>query len=141
MCPSCVFATPWTAACQARLSSTISWSLLKLISTVLVKLSPYLILCHPFLLLPSILPGIRVFSNELVLCIRWPKHWSFSFNISPSNEYSRLLLFRMTGWISPLYKGLSSVFSSTTVQKHQFFCSQLSLWSNSEICTQRLEKP
>ena len=88
-------ATPWTAASQASLSITNSWSLLKLMSIESVMPSNHLIFCHPFFLLPSIFPSIRVFSNELVLRIRWPKYWSFSFNISPSNEYSGLISFRM----------------------------------------------
>ena len=94
---SCVrlFATPWTAACQPSLSITNSRSLLKLMSTESVMPSNHLILCHSLLLLPSIIPSIRVFSNELVLHIRWPKYWSFSFSISPSNEYSGLISFRM----------------------------------------------
>ena len=87
--------TPWTAACQASLSITSSRSLLKLICTESVMLSNHLILCHPLLLLPSIFPSIRVFSNDSVLCIRWPKYWSFSFSISPSNEYSGLISFRI----------------------------------------------
>ena len=86
-----LFATPWTAAHQASLSH--SQSLLKLMSIELVRPSNHLILCHPLLLLPSILPSIRVFSNESGLCIRWPKYWSFSFRISPSNEYSGLISF------------------------------------------------
>ena len=90
-----LFATPWTAARQAFLSITNSWSLLKLMSIESVMPSNYLILCHPLLLLPSIFPSIRVFSNESVLGIRWPKDWNFSFNISPSNEYSGLNSFRM----------------------------------------------
>ena len=90
-----LFVTPWTTACQASLSITISQSLFKLMSIESVTLSNYLILCHPLLLLPSILPSIRVFSNELALCIRWPKYWSFSFSISPSNEYSGLISFRI----------------------------------------------
>ena len=89
-----LFATPWTTACQASLSITNSWSLPKLMSIKLVMPSNDLILCHP-LLLPSIFPNIRVFSNESTLCIRWPKYWSFSFNISPSNEYPGLISFRM----------------------------------------------
>ena len=90
---SCVrlFATPWTAARQASLSITNSQSLLKLMSIESVMQSNHLILCHPLLLLPSIFPSIRDFSNESALRIRWPKHWSFSFSISPSNEYSGLL--------------------------------------------------
>ena len=90
-----LFATPWTAARQATLSITNSWSLLKLMSIQLVMPSTHLILCHPLLLLPSIFPNIRVFSNESALCIRWPKYWSFSFNISPSNENPGLVSFRM----------------------------------------------
>ena len=89
-----IFATPWTAARQASLS-TISWSLHKLRSIESVMPSNHLILCHPLLLLPSIFPSIRVFSNESALCIRLPKYWSFSFSISPSNEYSGLISFRM----------------------------------------------
>ena len=99
-CPT-VFATPWTAACQASLSITNSQSWLKLMSTELVMSSNHLILCCSLLLLPSILPSIRVFSNELVLHIRWPKDWSFSFSISPSNEYSGLISFRMD-WLDLL---------------------------------------
>ena len=90
-----LFATPWTAACHASLSITKSWSLLKLMCIELVMPSNHLILCHPLLLLPSLFPSIRVFSNESVLHIRRPKYWSFSFNISPSNEYSGLISFRM----------------------------------------------
>jgi len=90
-----LFVTPWTAACQASLSITSSWSLLKLISIESVMPSNHLILCHPLLLLPSIFPSIKVFSNESALCMRWPKYWSFSFNISPSNEHSGLIFFRM----------------------------------------------
>ena len=93
--------TPWTAACQASLSITNSWSLLKLKSIELVMPSNHLILCRPLLLLPSIFPSIRVFSNELVLHIRWPKYWSFSFSISPSKEYSGLISFRID-WLDLL---------------------------------------
>ena len=88
--------------------------------------SNHLILCGPLLLPPSIFPSIRVFSNESVLRIRWPKYWSFSFSISPSNEYSGLISFRIGWWISLQSKGLSRVFSNTTVQKHRFFGTQLS---------------
>ena len=100
---SCVqlFATPWTAACQASLSVTNSWSLLKLKSIKSVMPSNHLILCHHLLLLPSIFPSIRVFSNESVFHIRWPKYWSFSFSISPSNEYSGLISLRMD-WLDLL---------------------------------------
>ena len=115
------FVTPWTAARQASLTIINSRSLPKLMSIESVMPSNNLILCHPLLLLPSIFPSIRVFSNESVLCIGWPKYWTFSFSISPSNEYSGLISFRLTGRISLLSKGLSRVFSITTVQKHQFF--------------------
>ena len=100
---SCVwlFVTPWTSARQASLSITNSWSSPKLMSTESVIPSNHLILCPPLLLLPSIFPSIRVFSNELALCIRWPKYWSFSFNISPSDEYSELISFRMD-WLDLL---------------------------------------
>ena len=95
------FVTPWTAAHQASLSITNSQSLLKLMSIESVIPSNHLILCCPLLLLPSIFPSIRVFSNESVLCMRWPKYWSFSFSISPSNEYSGLISFR-TDWFDLL---------------------------------------
>ena len=94
---SCVqlFMTPWTAACQASMSFTLSWSLLKLMSIELMMPSNHLIHCHSLLLPTSIFPSIRVFSNELAFCIRWPKYWSFSFSISPSNEFSGLISFRI----------------------------------------------
>ena len=96
-----LFAAPWTAALQASLSITNSWSLLKLMSTESVMPPNHLILCRSLLLLPSIFPSIRVFSNELVLHIRWPKYWSFSFSISLSSEYSGLISFRMD-WLDLL---------------------------------------
>ena len=133
-----LFVTPWIAAPQASLSITKSGNLLKLMSIELVMPSNHLILCHPLLLPPSIFFSIRVISNESVLCVRWPKYWSFSFNISPSNEYSGLISFRMD---LLAVKGLSRVFSNTTVQKHQLFSVQLSLWTNSHIHTWLLEKP
>ena len=108
---------------------TVSWSLLKFMSIELVMLSNHLTLCFP-LLLPSVFSSIKIFSSELALHIRWLKYWSFSFSIILSNEYSGLSCL-----ISLLSKGLSRVFSSTTVQKHQFFTSQPSLWSNSHIHT------
>ena len=118
----------------------ISQNLLKFTPIELVMLSNHLILCHPRLLLLSIFPRIRIFSNELALCIRLPKYWSFIFSISPSSEYSGLISFRntligLTGLISLQSKELSRVFSNTTVQKHQFFGSQPSLWSSSHIHT------
>ena len=118
---------PCTAACQHSMPITNSRSLLKVVSIELVMPSNHRILCHPLLLLTSIFPSIRIFSNESVLCIRWPKYCSFSFSISPSNEYPGLVSFRWTGWISLQSKGLSTVFFNTTVQKHQFFGTQLSL--------------
>ena len=116
-----LFLTPWTTARQASLSITSSRSLHKLMSIESVMPSSHLTLCHPLLLLPSICPSIRAFSNESALRIRWPKYWSFSFNFSPSNEYSGLISFRM-GWLDLLaIQGTLKVFSNTTVQKHQFF--------------------
>src|SRR5574341_271269 len=131
---SCVrlFVTPWTAACQASLSITNSWSLLKLMSIVSVMPSNHLILCHPLLLLPSIFPSIRVFSNESVLRIRWPKYWSLSFNISPSSEHPGLISFRMD-WLDLLavqgtLKSLLQHHSSkaSILQHSAFFIVQLS---------------
>ena len=141
-----LFATPWIAVRQASLSITNSQSSPKLTSTELVMPSSHLILCHPLLLLPPIPPSIRVFSNESTLRIKWPKYWSFSFSFSWN--WSVLLMntqdwfpLEWTGWISLQSKGLSRVFSNTTVQKHQFFGSQLSSESNSHIHTWPLEKP
>ena len=116
-----IFVTPWTAARQASLSITNSRSLLKLMSIESVMPSNHPILCHPLCLPPSIFPSIRVFSSELVLHIRWPEYWSLSCSISPSSEYSGLIFFMMD-WFDLLagtLKGLSRVFSNTTVQKHQ----------------------
>ena len=127
-----LFATPGTAARQASLSIANSWTLLKLISIESVMPSHQLILCHPLLLLPSIFPSIRVFSNESVLCIRWPKYWNFSFGISPSNEYSGLISFRMN-WLNLLavqgtFKSLLQHHSSkaSILQCSAFFIVQLS---------------
>ena len=113
------FMTPWTAACQASLSIVNSRTLLKLMSVESVMPSNYHILCCPRLLLPSIFPSIRIFSNKSVLCIRWPKYWSFSFSISPSNEYSGLISLEWTAWNSLQSKGLSRVFSITTIKELQ----------------------
>ena len=136
-----LFATPWAAARQAFLSITNSQSLLKFTSTQLVMPSNHLILCRLLLLPPLIFPSVRIFSRESVLRIRWPEYWGFSFSISLSNEYSGLISFRMD-WLDLLaVKGLSKVFSDTIVQKHQFFGTQLSLWSSSHIHTWLLEKP
>ena len=133
LCPT--FASPWTVACQPSLSITNSQSLLKLMSIMSVMTSNHLILCHPLLLLPPIPPSIRVFSSESTLHMTRPKYWSFSFSISPSNEHPGLLSLGWTGWISLQSKGLSRVFSNTTVQKHQFFGTQLSSQPNSHIHT------
>ena len=132
--PSCVwlFGTPWTVACQTSLSISSSQSLLKLMSIELVMPSNHLILCHPLILLPSIFPSIRVFSNEPILYIRWPKDWSFSFSISPSNEHSALMSFRMD-WLDLLVvqgtlKGLLQHHSSkaSMLRCSAFFIVQLS---------------
>ena len=132
---------PWTAACQGSLSFTVSWSLFKFMSIVSVMSFNHLILCLPFLLLFSTFPSIRVFSNDLDFCLRLPKYWSFSFSISPTNEYLGLIFF-WSNWFDLLTTQRAvRVFSCTTVQKHQFFSSQRSLWSNSHIHTWILEKP
>ena len=115
-----LFATPWTAVHQASLSITYSGSPTKPVSIKSMVSSNHLILCCTLLLLPSIFPSIRVFSNESVLCIKWPKYWSFSLSISPSNNIQDWFPLGWTGWISLQSKGLSRVFSNTTVQKHQF---------------------
>ena len=127
-----LFATPWTAAYQASLSITNSRSLLELMSVKSVMPSNHLVLCHPLLLLPSIFPSIRVFSNQLALRIRWPKYWSFSFNISPSNEYSGLISFGID-WLDLLavqgtLKSLCQHHSSkaSILQHSGFFIVQLS---------------
>ena len=140
---SCVwlFATPWTAAHQASLSIINSWSLLKLMSIESVMTINHLILYCPLLFPPSTFPSIRVFSNDSFLHIRWPKYWSFSFSIRPSNEHPGLIAFRMD-WLDHLavqgtLKSLLQHHSSI----HQFFSAQLSLYSNSHIHTWLLEKP
>ena len=130
-----LLATPWIAACQASLSTTNSRSLLKLMSIESVIPSSHLILCHPLLLLPPIPLSVRVFSNESTHHMRWPGVGvSASTSVLPMNtqDWSRL---GWTGWISSKSKGLSRVFSNTTVQKHQFFGAQLSSQSNSHIHT------
>ena len=124
--------TPWTAACQNSLSFTISQSWLKLMSIESVMASNHLILCHPLLLLPLIFPSIRVFSNESALRIRWPKYWSFSLSISPSNEYSGLISFRIDWFNLPVNQGtLKSLLQhhnskASVLQCSSFFMIQLS---------------
>ena len=136
-----LFVTLWITARQASLSITNSRSLLKPMSIESVMPSNHLFLCRPLLLLPPIPPSLRDFSNLSTLLMRWTKYWSFSFSISPSNEHPGLISFRWTGWISLQSKGLSRVFSNTTVQKHQFLGTQLSSQSSSHIHTWPLEKP
>ena len=140
---SCVwhFGTPRTAAHQASLSFTIFWSLHKLMLTESVMPSNHLILSRPFFLLPLIFPSIRVFSNELALCIRWPMYWNFSSALALPMNIQDWFHLGLTGLIPLLSKGLSRVFSSTKVRKQQFFSTQPSLWSNSHIHTWQLEKP
>ena len=127
-----LFVTPWTAALQASLSITNSWSPPKPMSVELMMPSNHLTLCHPLLLLPSIFPSIRVFANESALLIKWPKYWSFSFNISPSNENPGLISFRMD-WLDLLavqgtLKSLLQHHSSeaSTLRRSAFFIVQLS---------------
>ena len=123
-----LFSNPWTAARQASLSIINSQSLLKLMSIESVMPSNHLLLCRPLLLPPSVFPSIKLFSSESVLHIRWPKYWSFSFNISPSNEYSGLISFRIDWFDLLAVQGtLKRVFSNTTVQKRQFLSIQFSL--------------
>ena len=122
-----LFATPWTTACRASLYITSSWSLLKLMSIESLMPSNHHILCCHLLLLPSIFPSIRVLSNESVLSTRWPKYWSYSFSVSPPVSTQDWSALGWTGWISLQSKGLSRVFSNSTIQKHQFFSVQFSL--------------
>ena len=136
-----LFVTPWTAACRASLSITNSWSILKLMSIELVMPSNHLIICHPLLLLPLICPSIRVFQMS-----QFFSSGGQSIGVSASASVLSMNIqdwfpLGWTGWISLLFKGLSSVFSNTTVQKHQFFGTQLSSQSNSHIHTWLLEKP
>ena len=135
-----LFATPWIAACQASLSFTISRSLFKLMSIESVIPSNHLILCHPLLLLPSIFPSLRVFFTESALHIRWPEYWSFSLHQSFQWIFRVDFLEDWLVW-SPCSSRDSQVFSNITVQKHQFFSTQPSLWPNSHIHTWPLEKP
>ena len=136
-----LFATPWTAAHQASLSFTISWSLLKLMSIESVMPFNHLSLCHPLLLSPSIFPSIRVFSNESVLRIRWLKYWSFSFNISPFSEYSGLISFRIDWFDHFAIQGTLKSLLQHHSSKTSILLSQLSFWSSSHIHAWLLEKP
>ena len=136
-----LFGTPWTAAHQASLSITNFQSLPKPMSIESVMLSNHLIPCRPLLLLPSIFPSIRVFSNESALHIRWPKYWSFSFNITPFNEHPGLISFRMD-WLDlfAVQETLKSLLQHHSSKASILWCSAF-LWSNSHICTWLLEKP
>ena len=136
-----LFETTWIAAHQASLSITNSRSSLRLTSIESVMPRSHLILCRPLLLLPPIPPSIRVFSNELTLCMRWPKYWSFSFSIILPKNTKDWFPSGWTGWISLQFKGLSRVFSNTTLQKHQFFSTLPSSQPNSHIHTWPQEKP
>ena len=133
--------TLWTTALQASLSVTVSLSLLKFVSIEQVMPSNHLSLCRPLSSCPQSFPnflkrhGLRVFSSESALRIRWPKYWSFSFSIGPSSECSVKFPLGLTGLISLQSKALSKVFSNTGAQEHQFFSAKLSLWSNSNIHT------
>ena len=140
---SCVwlFMNPWTASHQASLSTTNSQSWLKLMSIESVMPSNHLILYCPLLLLPSIFPSIGVFSNESVLHISWPKHWSFSFSSGPSNEYSGLISFRIDWFDLLAVQGTLKSLLQHLGSKASIFSTQLSLWSNSHIHTWLLEKP
>ena len=136
-----LFLTPWTAALQASLHFTISWSLLRLMSIELKIPSNYLILCCPLLLLPSIFSSIRVFPNELDLCIRWPSIGALASALDLPVDIHGWFPLGLTCLISLWSKGLSRVFSSTIARKHQLFSALPSLWSSSQICTWLLEKP
>ena len=128
-----LFVTPWTAACQASLTN--SQSLLKLMSIELMMPTKHLILCHPLLLLSSVFPSIRVFSNELALPIKWPKYWSFSFSISPPSEYSGLISFRVDWFDLLAVQGTLKSFLQHHSSKASILCTQPSLWSYSYIDT------
>ena len=128
------FATPWTAARQASLSTTNSWGLLKLMSIELVMPSSHLILCRPLLLLPPIAPSIRVFSNKSTLRMRWPKYWSFSFSINPSNEHPGLISFRMD-WVDLL------AVQGTLKSLLQYHSSKASIFQGSAFVTVQLPHP
>ena len=135
-----LFVTPWTAACQASLFITNSWSLFKLMSIELVMPCKHLILCHPLLLLPSIFPSISVCSNESALHIRWPKYWNFSFSISPSNKYSGLISFRIYGFDLLAVQGtLKSLLQHHSSKASVLQCSAFFIVSH--IHTWLLEKP
>ena len=135
---SCIqfFVTPWTEECQASLSFTISQSLLKLMSIESVMPSNHFILCHPLLLLPSIFPNIKVLSSELALHIRWPKYWKFSSSVSPSNEYSGLISFRMDWFVSRVFSSITFRSISSSLLSYLFgpaLTSTRDYWKNHSI--------
>ena len=130
-----LFMTPWTAALQATLSFTISQGLLRLMGIGLMMPSNLLILCHPLPLLPSVFPNIRVCFSKWALLIRWVKYWSLSFSISPFNEYSGLISFRIDWFDLLTVQGSLKSLLQHHIQKHQFFSIQSSLWSNFHIHT------
>ena len=134
-----LFSTPQTEAHQSFLSLIISWSFPKFMSIELVMPFNHLIVCC--LLLPLIFPSIRVFSSEIILCIRWPNYWSFSFSISLSNEYSALIFFKTEKFDLLAVQGTFKSLLSTIVQKQKFFSTLPSLWSSCHICTWLLERP
>ena len=135
-----LFATPWSAARQASLSSTNSWSLLRLISIESLMPSNHLVLCYPLLLLPSIFPSIRIFSKESTLCIRWSKYWSFSFGISPSNKHSGLISFRIDWFALPAVQGTLKSLLQHHSSKASILRQSAFLWFKSHIRTWLLEK-
>ena len=139
LCPK--FVTLWTSACQDSLSITNSQSLLKLMSTETAMPSNHFSLCGPLLLSPSTFPSTRVFYNESVPWIGWPKYWSFNFRINPCKEYSGMISFRMDWWDPLAVQGTFRSLLQQQVQKHQFFSTHLSLYSNSYIHTWLLKKP
>ena len=132
----CLTVTSWTAACQASLFFTVSWNLLRFVSSESVMPSNHLILCHPLLLLLSIFPSIKVFSSESLLCIWWPKYWSFSFSISPSNEYSELISLR-TDWFDLLVvQGtLKSLLQHRNLKASVLWCSAFFMVQLSHLYT------
>ena len=139
--PVQLFETPWTAACQASPSFTVFRSLLKLMSIDSLMPPNHLILCRPLLLLPSVFPNIRVFSNELAFLIRWPKYWSFSFSISPSSECSGLISFKIDWFDFLVVQGTLKSLLQHPSSKESLFGAQTSLWSSFHIYIWPLEKP
>ena len=130
-----IFVTLWTAAHQPSLSFTISWSLLKLMSIESMMSSNHVMCCHPILLLPSVFPSIQIIFIVSALYLMWPKFWTFSFSISPSNEYSGLIFLRIDWFDLLAVQGILQSLLEHQIQKHQFFRTQIALWSNCHIHT------